>query len=183
MALRDRGRARLAWCQVSRHCCFSSVSVARISSTPQLAGPSPQPSPTGRGSQFGLLAQPVRATRYWLPLPRGEGASLACSHSLALLDGSLSHGEREPVWPVRTAWRATRYWLPLPPGEGWGEGSVGTRVHEDAALAAEGKPHVFGPEPEQHHVARRRTSRVVFCRVHFPSPRIGASHTPGQVRP
>ena len=36
-------------------------------------GPSPQPSPKGRGSQFSLPAQPDAPTCYWLPLPRGEG--------------------------------------------------------------------------------------------------------------
>ena len=73
---------------------------------PQLAGPSPQPSPTGRGSQFGLFARP---------------GSLPGTGSLSRWERA---GVRGPVWPVRTGWRATRYWLPLPLG--WGEGRLAT---------------------------------------------------------
>ena len=72
---------------LSRHCCFPPVSVARFHRA-AARGPSPQPSPKGRGSQFGLLAQPRRYC-YWLPLPRGEGWG----------EGPVGNGAtKQPVW-------------------------------------------------------------------------------------
>ena len=78
----------------SRHCCCPPVSVANFL-MPRILGPSPQPSPKGRGSQFGLIAKP-RARRHWF---RGT------------LTPALSQGEREPVWPDREAFRARRHWF------------------------------------------------------------------------
>ena len=51
-----------------------------------------------------------RTTRYWLPLPLGEGWGEGASFGL-----------------LAQPWRVTRYWLPHPRGEGWGEGSVCSR--------------------------------------------------------